>query len=140
MGTKTDKTKMYSDVFSLFIEAVEAVGDPQIIATNKTVPPLPTLTWENNCNKKFKVWFYNDPDFYTDPKKKGVKKKALSFNILNPDANEGLFEKELTFGQWNSIRKLVDDESGSNSYWHIEYRDVVNRYDRTQRFNFVLYE
>jgi len=140
VGTITDKTEVESNVFPLFIEAAEAVGNPQILPTNRTVPPLPILTWKNNCNKKFKVWFYNDPDFYIDPKKKGVKKKAFSFNILNPNNNEGLFEKELTYGQRNSIRKLVDDGSGSNIYWHIESWDVAKRYNRTQRISFVLNE
>ena len=140
VGTKPDKTVVVGDAFSLLIEAAEAVGNPQILPTNRTVPPLPILTWVNNCNKKFKVWFYNDPDFYTDLKKKGVKKKAFSFNILNPNDNGGSFLKELTSGQWTSIQNVVGKTSGSIIHWHVESWDVVNRYNKTQRMSFVLNE
>ena len=140
IGTKTDKTEVESDVFFLRIGAPEAVGNFQISHASKTTLLPPSLSLENNCNKKFKVWFYNDPDFYTDPKKKGVKKKALSFNILNPNDNEGIFLRELTSGQWTSIKKLVSNLTGSTIYWHVESWDLVNRYNRTQRMNFVLTE
>jgi hypothetical protein len=73
-----------------------------------------------------------------DPKKKGVKKKALSFYMLHPNDNEGLFEKRLTYVQWNSIKKLVDHGSDSNIYWHVESWDVAMRYNRTQRMSFIL--
>jgi hypothetical protein len=83
---------------------------------------------------KFKVWFGSDPDF-TKP---GIKKKALSFNIKNPNDNNGVFTKALTSGQWMSIRKLVNDAAGSTIFWYVESWDGLNRTSKTGNMSFTL--
>jgi len=134
VGTMTDGTMVESDVFSLTVEGPKMVSNPMISPTSETTPPFPTLTWENNCNIKFKAWFSSDPDF----SKRGIKKTALSFNIKNPNDNEGLFTKTLTSSQWTTIRKLVGDANGSSLYWYIESWDALNRFTKTEVMSFVL--
>jgi hypothetical protein len=134
VGTKTDTTLVESDVLSLNIGGPEAVEVVPIPDTSKTSYPPPTLSWANNCNTKFKVWFGNDPDFM----KKGVKKKALSYNIKNPDDNGGMFLTELTPGQWTSVRKVVGDIPGSTIYWYVESWDKLKRSSETGINSFVL--
>jgi len=134
VGTRSDKTTGTSNVYSLVI------GAPYE-ATNADIRPvstgsLPTLSWENKCNKKFKVWFGNNPDFT----KSGIKKKSFSFSVSNPGDNGGVFSKELSLGQWRSIRKLVGNFSGSTIYWYVESWDGLKRYSRTGVFNFALTE
>jgi subtilisin family serine protease len=140
VGTRPDKvkTKVYSNVFSMKIMKSGPVGNPRILPTSKT--SLPSLFWKTNCNTKFKVWFYNDPDYYNDPTKPGVKKKALSFNINNPNDNGGIFTKELTSSQWTSIKKLVGDFSGETIYWHVESWDGIKRYSKSEIMSFGLSE
>ncbi len=94
-------------------------------------PPLPTLSWENNCNKRFKAWFGNDPDF----SKLGIKKMALTYTITNPN---GVFTKELTSSQWLSIRRLVGDVTGGTVYWYVESWGGANRHSQTGVMNFTL--
>ena len=134
VGTRTDNSQVESNVFSLVVGALESVSNPMISPTSMTTPPLPTLSWGNNCNIKFKVWFGDDPDFT----KHGIKKTSLSFNIKNPNDNGGQFKKELTTSQWNAIRKVVHDVSGSSIYWYIESTDVLKRSAKTGVSSFVL--
>lgn len=134
LGKKGDTTQVESNVFSFDVGGPEAAGIVPIPDTSKTSDPPPTLSWENNCNVKFKVWFGNDPDFI----KKGVKKKALSYRIKNPDDNGGMLVRELTPGQWTSIRKLVGDLSGSTIYWYVESWDSLKRSSTTGVNSFVL--
>ncbi len=132
VGTKADKTKIESNVYSFSVEGPEAVGSPSISPTN--VGGLPILSWDNNCNIKFKVWFGNDLDFT----KAGMKKKALSFNLSNPNDNGGVFTKQLTSGQWTSIHKLVGSRPGSTIHWYVESWDVLKRYKKTSVTSFTL--
>jgi len=69
VGTMADKakTKLESDVYSMKIGPVLSVGSPTISPTSKT--DLPTLSWQNNCGAKFKVWFGGDAGF---TKKEGL--------------------------------------------------------------------
>ncbi len=129
VGTRTDKTQVESNIFSLEVEGAKMVTNVAISSTSKT-GPLPTLSWENNCNLKFKVWFGKDPDF--------KKKSTLSFKTKNPADNGGKFEATLTSNQWNSIRKLVGDISGSTVYWSVEAWDGLNRSAKTDVMSFVL--
>ncbi len=131
-GTRADGTKSTSDVASLVVEPPESVGSPNI--SNTTQSSLPALSWANNCDTKFKVWFGNDPDFT----KRGIKKKSLTYNLKNPVDNGATFTKQLTAGQWTSIRKLVGNGSGSFIYWYIESWDGPKRYTRTDTMNFTL--
>jgi hypothetical protein len=128
IGIKADKTTATSEVRSIIIESSEAVGNPNISSASKS--SLPSLSWENNCNKKFKAWFGNDGSF--------TKKKVLSFTVSNPWDSEGEFERQLTSSQWTSIRKLVSDASGSTIYWKVESWDGVNRRAVTDVVSFVL--
>jgi len=132
VGTKADRTVVMSNVRSFNIEEPKEVGSPKIAPTS--IAGLPTLSWTNNCNIKFKVWFGNDPDC-TKP---GIKKKALTFNISNPNDNGGVFTKQLTSGQWTSIHKLVGSVPGSVIYWYVESWDVVKRYKKTSVMSFTL--
>ncbi|MEM4720705.1 MAG: choice-of-anchor D domain-containing protein [Candidatus Methanomethylicaceae archaeon] len=140
----TPKEKGYpiveSNIFSFTIESANPVGNPALSHTSRTTLPPPTLSWLNLCNIKFKVWFYNDPEYYDNPQKAGVKKKAFSFKIQNPNDSGGVFSIELTTGQWTSVRKLVGDIAGSTLYWHVESWDLLNRFSKTGRMSFVLDE
>jgi hypothetical protein len=127
VGTRANKTQATSNVFSILIEAAHEVENPQISPTSKG--SLPTLSWINHCNMKFKVWFGNDSQF--------SKRKSLSFNLENLSQT---FTKALTSSQWSSIRKLVGDESGGTIFWYVESRDGLNRYTRTEPMSFVLTE
>ena len=118
VGTKLDKSKVESFSYSFNVEAPEWVGNPVISLNNS--PPL--LSWKNNCNTKFKVWFWSD----SNP----TKKKALSFNNPNPQDHEGKFEIQLTSSQWTSITKLTG-ESSSNINWYVESWDVLKRHIET---------
>jgi hypothetical protein len=91
---------------------------------------LPALSWENNCNIKFKVWFGSDDAF--------SKKTIYSFNIKSPNDNEGNFTKNLTLGQWKAIRRLIGDQNGSTIYWYVESWDGLGRYNKTEVMDFVL--
>ena len=86
----------------------------------------------NICNLKFKVWFGKDEQF--------SKKVLISYSIKNPAANEGKFSQTLTTRQWDSIRKLVNDETGSTLYWKVESWDGVNRLSQTSLKSFILEE
>ena len=128
IGITADKTTETSDVRMIWIGGGQAVGSPEISPTQKS--SLPTLSWENKCNKKFKVWFGNDSSF--------TKKKTLSFNVADPTESD--FATQLTSSQWTGIRKLVGDVSGSTIYWKVESWDGMNRHAETDVMSFVLME
>jgi hypothetical protein len=128
VGTRTNRTTATSEVRSIIIEPAQPVEGQTISPTSKT--SLPTLSWGNNCNSKFKVWFGSDEQF--------TKKTAFAFNIRNPNDNEGEFMKVLTSGQWMAIRRVVGDISGSTIYWYVESWDGLGRYNKTDVMNFVL--
>jgi len=121
-------TTVKSGVRLFGVEAADAVGNPEISPTSKN--SLPTLSWDNNCGLKFKVWFGSDEIF--------TKKVSYAFSIKNPNDNGGLFSKGLTSGQWKAIRKLVNDTAGSMIYWYVESWDGLNRKSETEPMNFTL--
>lgn len=112
------------------IEASQPIQNPKISPTSKN--PIPTLSWQGNCNTKFKVWFGNDGNF--------SKKTTYTFTIKNPNDNGGDFLKTVTPSQWKSIRRLVGDGTGSTIYWYVESWDGVGRYSKTNVMSFVLTE
>jgi hypothetical protein len=126
IGTKGSKETETSDVRMIWVGGAQEVGSPEISPTQKS--SLQTLSWENKCNKKFKVWFGSDGSF--------TKKKALSFNVADP--TEDNFTKQLTSSQWTGIRKLVGDVSGSTISWKVESWDGMNRHAETDVMSFVL--
>jgi hypothetical protein len=127
VGTRSDNAKDTSPISSILIEAAREVETPN------TSPPskgsLPVLSWSNQCNKKFKVWYGNDIQF--------SKKKSFSFNLTTLS---DIFSKALTSSQWNSIRKLVGDAAGETIYWYVESWDGLGRYATTDVMSFVLTE
>jgi hypothetical protein len=125
VGTRSDNTKDTSNICSILIEAAHEVEDPEIAPTSKG--SLPTLSWSNQCNMKFKVWFGNDIQF--------SKKKSFSFTLKNLSES---FSKDLTSSQWNSIRKLVGDATGGTIYWYVESWDTLGRHAKTELMRFVL--
>jgi len=128
MGRKADGSTVFSGVQWLMIEGAGAVENPMLSPTSKS--SLPTLSWENNCGVKFKVWFGSDSSF--------TKRVSYSFNDKNPNDNGGIFCKGLTSAQWKAIRKLVNDLTGSTIYWYVESWDGLNRYSKTVNMNFIL--
>ena len=128
VGTKHDKTTVNSNIFSFEVKSAIPVGNPTIAPTDKTA--LPVVSWHNNCNTKFKVWFGNSSSL--------TKNKSLSFSIKNPAYNGGVFTKMLTSAQWTSIRKVVGDAEGTMIYWYIEAQDILKRTSRTEVMSFVL--
>ena len=85
------------------------MGSPQISPVSQS--GLPTLSWQNNCAIKFKVWFSNDD---------GSKTKALSFKVKNPLDNDGAFSTVLSASQWKSIRSVVKDEADQTISWYVD--------------------
>jgi hypothetical protein len=128
VGTRTNRTTFASEPYSIIVDSSQPVATPTISLTSKT--SLPELSWQDNCNIKFKAWFGNDDSF--------SKKSGYSFSIKNPTDNEGEFTKALTSGQWKTIRKLVGDVSGSPIYWKVESWDGLGMYNKTGVISFVL--
>jgi len=142
VAKKKDKTMVQSiDVSSLFpyrtfdITQPDPVDNPQLSHTSKkpTLPP-PTISWDNNCNIMFTVWFGNDSDF----RNRNMKKMHISFRIKDSDGIQGTFTKELTSSQWYSIRKLGGNVTGATLYWYVESRDTLGRRETTNVMPFVL--
>ena len=130
VGIKSDRSKIESDPSSFIIEGPTAVGNPQLSHTSRTASPPPTLSWENECNLMFKVWFGSDSGF--------TKKKPFSFKVTNPNDNAGVFTGVLTSQRWTTVRKLVGDVSGSEIYWYVESWDGLNRTSKTGNMSFTL--
>jgi predicted secreted protein len=129
MGTLTGgKTAFISEYRSITIEPAESVGNAEIASTSKS--SFPVLSWENHCNVKFKVWFGGDSEFSN--------KYSISYTVKNPLDNSGTFTQTVTSRQWDSIRNLVDDQSGSTLYWKVESWDGVNRLATSATLSFIL--
>jgi DNA-binding beta-propeller fold protein YncE len=126
IGTRTDGTTETSAVRSFSVGA-EPAGNLNISPTKKR--SRPTLTWEKNCNTKFKVVFGNDTSFM---------KRSYSIEIENPDGSEGTFSKTLTLLEWLKIKMLVKNKSDSTIYWFVESWDGLGRYAKTDVMSFVL--
>jgi len=119
-GTRADDgTHPVSDTRSLWVLGSGPPLDPAIFPVSKT--GVPTLSWQNECHAKFKVWFGGDGIF--------SKKRVLSYGIIDP--GEEVFSAELTLQQWEAIRNLVQDQSGSTLYWYLESWDFLNRFSAT---------
>ncbi len=126
MGTRPDDATGKSGVRSLVIRP-DAAGNPTLSPTSRR--SRPTLTWQTNCNIQFKVRFGSNS---------GFSKKTYSFEIENPDGNEGPSSKTLTFQQWMKITLLVKNKIGSSIYWYVESWDKLGRYAKTDVMSFDL--
>ena len=131
-GIKADKSMVYSNTSSFTVEALEPVSNMDISPASRS--SLPTISWENNCAISFKVWFANDSDFLN----KSTTMKSLSFKILNPNDNGGAFSLDLLSKEWDNIRSVVGDMSGSTIYWYVESWDKIKGYAKTSIESFVL--
>ncbi|OGW26073.1 MAG: hypothetical protein A2X59_10810 [Nitrospirae bacterium GWC2_42_7] len=132
VGTRYDGKILISNISSFKITGYETAVDNEISPTNKSAQPV--LSWKNNCNTKFKVWFSPDSAFAKTTKAK----KSLSFKIMNPNDNNGEFNLELTPAQWLTIRNVAGDNEGSAIYWYVESTDILKRYGKTIIKSFVL--
>jgi hypothetical protein len=128
VGTRPKQPKIISQVRSFIVDPAQAVGNWNIINTSKSSSP--ELSWQNNCNVKFKLWFGNDESF--------TKKAKVEFKITNPYDNGGVLVKVLSPNQWKKIRDLVNDVGGSTLYWYVESWDVLKRNAKTEVMSFVL--
>ena len=66
------------------------------------------------------------------------KKVAISYNVQDPNENQGIFTRVLTSGQWSSIRKLGGNVTGAVLYWYVESWDALGREKKTDVMSFVL--
>jgi hypothetical protein len=126
VGKREDGTVETSDVQSIAIR-VDSAGGPNFSPTNRRSKP--TLTWQTNCNTRFKVVFSSDSSF---------SKKTYSFGIEHPSGAEGTVSKTLTTLQWLKIKMLVKNKKGSTIYWYIESWDVLERHANSDVMSFVL--
>ena len=134
IGAKKDKTTVAGNVYSFEVSGAGPVANPEISQTSKTTLPPPTLSWENQCNTKFKAWFGNSADIQT-----GVGKKvAISYNVQDPNENQGIFARVLTSSQWSSIRRLGGNVTGAVLYWYVESWDALGRRNKTAVMSFTL--
>ena len=127
---KSNGTSVASESRSMSVPTPQHVSNPAISPTTRE--DLPVLTWQNNCNVKFRVWFGNDPGF--------TARTAVQFQTKNPELNGGIFIKQLTYGQWLGIRRLVGNQAGSKIYWYVESFDKINRITPTEVMSFFLEE
>lgn len=128
VGTRSDGASGISDIRSMVVPPPHPVENPNLSTTSRT--GLPTLTWQNNFNIKFKAWFGSDGSF--------SKKSVLFFNLFNANPDREAFSKALTPFQWLTIRRLVGDVSGQTIYWYVESWDSLNRYTKTGVMTFGL--
>ena len=116
---------------SFTVEPAEPVNNPKIASTG--ISPLPSISWENNCNVKFKVWFGADEQF--------LKKYTVSPRpIKNPLEGDGKFNLTLTSQQWKSIRNLAGNQNGAKIFWKVESWDGANRESQSPMGHFLLEE
>lgn len=127
IGTKADGTKEMTSNRYVVIDLPQPAGNPTLSPTVKRSKP--TLTWQSNCNTKFKLWFGNDSTFSN---------RTYSFGFENPYGIGGTMSKTLTLPQWMRIRLLVRNKTGSTIYWYVESWDALGRYAKTNVMSFVL--
>jgi hypothetical protein len=120
VGTNFDKSTVPSNISTFIIEEPQAIGNPKLSQT--TVDSPLTISWENACNSKFKVWFGTDEAF--------SKKKSLSVSVPNPGAANTSFHKEVPAGTLRALLKLLGS-GGSTLYWYVESWDPLKRHSAT---------
>jgi hypothetical protein len=117
VGTRSGKSTVTSDTFSILIDPPQAVENLTI--TNASKSSTPFLSWDNQCNIKFKVWFGSNANF--------SKKTSVSVNIKDPTEDGGVFGHSLNSSQWTTVQQLVGKVIGSPIYWYVESRDGASR-------------
>ena len=127
-GTLSSDTVVISGVHSILVSEPQPVTNPTLYPVSKS--ELPELQWDANCNTNFKVWFGSDSSF--------TRTRVFAFKVSDPNANEGIFSRQLFRLQWFLIRWLVRDMSGSTIFWYVESRDGLNRTQSTEVMSFEL--
>lgn len=127
MGTTSNGAQSVSNKQSILIPTPQPVGSPAISPLNRS--ELPVLSWRNECNTRFKVWFSDASS---------SKQVSFSFQIPYPALNGGVFSKELMLIQWIRIRMLVGNKPGSTIHWFVESWNDLNRRTATEVMSFVL--
>jgi hypothetical protein len=125
VGTKPDKSTIESNVLSFVIKEPSPAGNPLIDLGSSP----PRLSWGNNCNISFKVWFSGADS--------SAKKKGFSFKVADPETDGGISSRQLTTSQWKAINGLVANGS-SNITWYIESWDKMKRYSKTREMSFMV--
>jgi subtilisin family serine protease len=128
VGTSSNGTQSASGKRSILVPAPQPVADPGMSPVSRN--DLPTLTWLNQCNSKFRVWFGNDPSFFV--------RRFVSYSVPDPEVNGGFFSRELSSSKWRGIRMLALDQPGSPIYWYVESWDGLNRKEATEVMFFLL--
>lgn len=59
---------------------------------------------------------------------------------MNFKVNERGFDKTLASTPWESVQRLVEDETGAAVYWYVESWDGLGRYAKTDVMSFGLQE
>ena len=128
VGSRSDGTTGSSGTRSILIAPPQPVEDASIFPVSQS--KLPVLTWKNQCNIKFRVWFGSDAGF--------SKRVSVFMKVADPNLDGGIFARELMSSQWQGIRNLVGDQSGSRIYWYVESFDELKRRSVSVVKSFVL--
>jgi hypothetical protein len=121
VGTKSDRTKVESDVRSF------SIGPPtaQVVAINTPLggaildPAIPpTFDFDTSCNTKFRVEISSLSDFSVS-----TQIKSFNFTVSNPNLVLCM-QKTLSSFQWDSVKKLIGAGTG---YFRIKAWDGLNR-------------
>ena len=127
VGTTSNGAQSISNKESILIPGPRPVGNPAISSLSRS--QLPVLSWENQCNTKFRVWFSDASS---------SNQTSLHFKISDPALNGGIFSKKLMSTQWRRIRMLVGNKPGSTVHWFVESWDDLKRKTATQVMSFIL--
>ena len=127
VGTTSNGAQSVSSKRSILLPGPQPAGDPVISPLSRS--QLPVLSWENQCNTRFKVWFSD-----ASPSKQ----VSFSFQIPYPALIGGFFSKQLLSTQWLRIRMLVGNKAGSTIHWFVESWDDLNRKTDTEVMSFIL--
>ena len=125
VATLSDGSHVISNTHSISVSEPQPVMNPTLLPVSKG--ELPELTWQNNCNVNFKVYFKVD-----------TKTRVFTFRIPDPNIDGGIFSRQLTRLQWLLIRLLVGNRSGSTINWYIQSQDGLNRSKTTEVMSFQL--
>ena len=130
VGTSSNGDQSTSARRSILVPEPQPVVDPVIAPVTRSL--LPTLTWENQCSYKFRVWFRNDPGSFAA--------RSVFYSVSDPGEEESSFSRELSPTQWRGIRMLVHDQPGSPIFWYVESWDGAGRKATTETMVFILEE
>jgi hypothetical protein len=132
VGKRSNNTIATSEVGYVTVSLPQPALNPMFSGYSKTNPP--TLTWNTNFNRQFKVYVANDSDF----SKPGIKKYISPLISDDPCADGGVFYAPLAAAQWAPVWKVVDGVVGARIYWYVESWDLLGRSAKTGIMSFTL--